>query len=60
MIIEHDSEEHPDDEAVAAMAYDQFDCIIRGELIERVIDWAISIRRAAYLAGFTDGCKTRS
>lgn len=49
-------EDHPDDDAIAFDAFDRFDCVIRGELIE----WAISIRRAAYLAGFTDGCKVRS
>lgn len=60
MIIEHDDEEHPDDEAIAFDAFDRFSCVIREEMIERVIDWAISIRRSAYLAGFTDGCKVRS
>ena len=53
-------EDHPDDEAIAFDAFDRFDCVIRGELIEHVIEWAISIRRAAYLAGFADGCKVRS
>jgi hypothetical protein len=60
VIIEHDDEDHPDDEAVAFDAFDQFDCVIREELIERIIDWAVGIRRAAYLAGFNDGRRIRS
>jgi hypothetical protein len=46
------------EEAITAEVYDLFDCRMSDATKEAVIDWALGLRRRAYLIGFLECIKS--